>query len=143
MLRDGCHFSTVYVGNSMYPTFKGPDLLYVRYCGVSQVATGDIIVFCKPGSDRRVVHRVIARRAGKVRTRGDNNFNHDPYTLADGDILGKVVYYQRGRKLVKVRSGLPGLVIAIARRLLWRATSVSRWGLAGIRRRIARITGRR
>jgi signal peptidase I len=142
-LMAGHHFSTVYVGNSMYPTFRGPDLLYVRRCGISQLATGDVIVFHEPGCNVMVTHRVIAMRAGKVRTRGDNNRNPDPWTLANEGILGKVVCYQRGRKLAKVRSGMPGLIVVNARRSLRRALFLILRGLASARDRIARTGSRK
>jgi len=104
--------SMIYVGYSMNPTFKGPDILYFRQCSPSQLATGDVIVFSNPVTGRTVTHRIIAVSGNKFETRGDNNPANDPGALTGKDILGKVEYYQRGRKLYKVSGGSRGVARA-------------------------------
>jgi signal peptidase I len=139
---DGLFFSTVYVGNSMYPTFRAPDVLCVCRRGFTRIVVGDVIVFGEPGGEKRITHRVIGMAGGAIRTRGDNNAYPDPWTLVDADVLGKVVFYQRHRKLFKVRGGRSGAAVVAVRRVFFRNRARAGWLLAAMRRRIAVLLGR-
>jgi len=101
-----------YVGPSMNPTFRTRDVLEYEPVTVSGLRRGDIIVHVSPERPIRVIHRVIAVHGERVRTRGDNNGNDDPYTLTGEDILGRVVSATRGKKRLHVHNGMAGRVQA-------------------------------
>jgi hypothetical protein len=65
-------------------------LLLTRPTSVRSVEVGDIVTFHPPNSTLVYSHRVIARSAAGLRTRGDVNAMPDPWTLTDSNLIGKV-----------------------------------------------------
>ena len=61
----------------------------------------------EPGTDTSASHHVIVN-SEKVRARGDNNGQADPYTLTQGDITGRVVLGRRGKQNLRICNGTTG-----------------------------------
>jgi len=107
---------TNYTGPSMNPTLKVGDGMKLVPYGKNRVNAGDVAVFYPPGSDEKVVHRVITVSSEGIKTRGDNNSHADGWLLQADDIIGRVVSVQRGHKHLTIRGGFRGLLWANA---LW------------------------
>jgi hypothetical protein len=101
----------------MSPTIRRSDLLYVSSYDGAKVRPGDVAVFKSTGLPLPTVHRVLSQDDLGIITRGDNNDSSDPDHLSPSDVIGRVVYLQRGSKLKRVRGGLPGSVIGRVMRL--------------------------
>ena len=112
--------SLVYVGNSMYPTFIAPEIIYFVPYGEVTVRRGDVIVFDSPAEDKSVTHRVISVTPKGIRTSGDNNDNPDPWVLRKEDITGRVIYARRGIQCRPIYGGLKGDLTGIRARLIRR-----------------------
>ena len=82
-------------GSSMFPLIRGnTDYVTVSpLCGPP--AVGDIVLFCEPGTERYVMHRLWAKKNGEVLTWGDNCPGPDGW-LPVGAVLGKAVLIERG-----------------------------------------------
>ena len=103
----------IYTGQSMNPTLKEPDILFVFPCHDRKIRRGDVIVFQIPGSERTGTHRVISTSRNGIRTRGDNNPKTDPYILKPEALIGVVDYVQRGKKIKRLAGGSVGYVFAL------------------------------
>ncbi len=106
-----------YTGSSMNPTLKEPDILHVLPHERGSIRPGDVIVYRPPGSTRLVVHRVARVDEHGIRTMGDNNSRYDAYVLDRGDVMGRVVYAERGLNRRRIFGGTAGLLFGIAARL--------------------------
>ena len=55
-------YPLVYVAsNSMYPTLRVGDLLFVKGVKPEDIRVGDVVIFIKPtGTGERIVHRVVS-----------------------------------------------------------------------------------
>lgn len=74
---------------SMVPAINVGDVMFVnRMTGVSDIAVGDIIVFCCDGIFP-VSHRVVELNGSEIVTMGDANFAKDHPITAE-DYIGKV-----------------------------------------------------
>jgi SynChlorMet cassette protein ScmC len=116
--RDALRF--VYTGPSMNPTFFEPELLDVRPYGREQARAGDIVCLESPNGGETIVRRVVAVEGrgmgsgiqqGRIRTRGDNNPQDDPWLLQAEKILGRVTAAQRGASRRAVLGGWSGLLV--------------------------------
>lgn len=96
-------YPLVYVAsNSMYPTLRVGDLLFVKGVKPEDIRVGDVVVFIKPtGSGERIVHRVVSIKNvdGRIliTTKGDNNPS-SIYWERDFDsnyVIGKVFFFVR------------------------------------------------
>ena len=70
--------SLVYVGSSMYPTFKAPEIIYYVPYADRAVLPGDVVIFDNPLEGNSVTHRVVSVTPGGIKTRGDNNSRPTP-----------------------------------------------------------------
>jgi len=104
-------------GPSMRPTLRVGDVLHVRPYNGRKIRRGDVIVFTAPGSCAAVVHRVISYDAGLIATRGDNNDLADSYSAPAGDVIGRVVYAQKGKRLRRTYGGSVGGLVGWAMRM--------------------------
>src|SRR5208337_3323662 len=104
-------------GSSMSPTLKFADLLVVKPYNSETIRCGDVIVFNVPGQSLPVVHRVVRHEALGMRTRGDNNDSLDPDYLKPCDIIGQVLYRQKGTRLDRVHGGRLGTFTGAVLRL--------------------------
>jgi signal peptidase I len=88
----------IYVGNSMYPTFRALDVLYFNPYAGREIKPGDIIIFKGPEKDENIVHRVFSIGPEGIVTRGDNCRNPDPWALHEEDVIGRVVFIRRDKR---------------------------------------------
>jgi signal peptidase len=99
-----------YIGTSMNPTLKSGDWLRITTNHGQRIRQGDVIVFIPPGGDSRIIHRVISVDSKGIKTRGDNCNHIDPWILNPDQVLGRVVYAERGSRLRRVVGGPRGFI---------------------------------
>lgn len=107
--------------NSMSPTFKKDDLIFVKKCDTSKLEEGDIICFHTIIDNEYALntHRIqsIAENgeARSYTTVGDNNNGvADQHIIFDGDIVGKYVGHISGAgKLMNFLSSSTGFLLVI------------------------------
>ena len=123
-------------GYSMNPLIRG----YCDYVTViplgDQPQTGDIVLFCEPGTQRYVMHRVWDQKDGKILTWGDNCLKPDGWMPVEA-IWGKISLIERGRRKIQPNP-FKGMIWA---KFWHQAGKVYRLGQrykAGIMRRIRR-----
>lgn len=107
-------------GRSMLPVLRDGDLLQVLPVPFDELAPGDVIAVERSESDTVVVHRVVARCAEGLTTRGDWNLMDDEWLVTGDGVVGKVVAVLRGRRTVTIHGGRRGLRAARRARLLRR-----------------------
>lgn len=108
----------VYVGTSMNPTLKAPDVFQVVPYQGEKIQPGDVIVFRPPGSRDMVVHRVISVNAQGIRTRGDKSSDIDSWILSSNCVVGRVVWAQRGNRRRSIYGGLAGRLYSLGVRAI-------------------------
>ena len=107
--------------NSMSPTFKKDDLIFVKKCDMSKLEEGDIICFHTIIDNEYALntHRIQSiAESGEARsytTVGDNNNGVvDQHIISDGDIVGKYVGHISGAgKLMNFLSSSTGFLLVI------------------------------
>lgn len=107
--------------NSMSPTFKKDDLIFVKKCDTSKLEEGDIICFHTIVDNEYALntHRIQSiAESGEARsytTVGDNNNGvADQHIISDGDIVGKYVGHISGAgKLMNFLSSSTGFLLVI------------------------------
>lgn len=107
--------------NSMLPTFKKDDLIFVKKCDTSKLEEGDIICFHTIIDNEYALntHRIQSiAESGEARsytTVGDNNNGvADQHIISDGDIVGKYVGHISGAgKLMNFLSSSTGFLLVI------------------------------
>jgi signal peptidase I len=87
-------------GTSMAPAVRPGDLLAVEKASLSQVETGEIVVFARDG--RLVAHRLVAKAEGHLITRGDRARRNDS-PVASAEFVGRVTNIERGGTPVHAR----------------------------------------
>jgi len=134
-------FFAAYIGPSMNPTLREPEMMEVRPYDHRPPRVGDVIYFLPPDTDQPVVHRIIRVTAKGVSTRGDNNAREDAFLILPQNIKGQVVAAWRGQSQRKIAGGLQGRLTSRWfrwRRILDRGVSpllhpayqsLSHWGL--------------
>jgi SynChlorMet cassette protein ScmC len=137
----GAVFFAAYVGPSMNPTLREPEMMEIMPYDSRPLRVGDVAFFLPPEADRPVVHRIVRVTPAGISTRGDNNTQEDTFLLQPKSIKGQVVAAWRGQKRRKIAGGLPGRLTSRWlrwRRVLDRALSpllhplyqaLSHWGL--------------
>lgn len=114
----GAMFFAAYVGPSMNPTLREPELMEIMPYDRRCLRVGDVAFFLPPEADQPVVHRVVRMTSGGISTRGDNNTQEDAFLLQPESIKGRVVAVWRGQKRRKIAGGLLGRLTS--RWLRWR-----------------------
>ena len=114
----GAVFFAAYVGPSMNPTLREPEIMEIMPYGDRPLRVGDVAFFLPPEADQPVVHRIIRVTPAGISTRGDNNTQEDTFVLQPKRIKGRVVAAWRGQKRRKIAGGLPGRLTS--RWLRWR-----------------------
>lgn len=100
-----------YCGESMFPTLRIEDVLYVEPYGSRPIRKGDAVVFDPPGTDAvTFVHRVICCGADGIVTRGDNNLLPDRDVLQPSSIAGRVIAASDGSRRRTIAGGFAGMV---------------------------------
>ena len=111
-------FFAAYVGSSMNPTLREPEIMEIMPFDSRPWRVGDVVFFLPPESDQPVVHRIIRLTPAGISTLGDNNTQEDAFLLQPKSIKGLVVAAWRGQKRRKIAGGLQGLLTS--RWLNWR-----------------------
>ena len=84
-------------GNSMLPTFRAQDLIYIKKMNRFPINVDDI-VFVK-NNKRFFIHRVIyIKNDNNIITKGDNDIHPDK-KIKKSNIVGKVIAFQRDNKI--------------------------------------------
>ncbi|TFG61295.1 MAG: hypothetical protein E4H29_00480 [Deltaproteobacteria bacterium] len=105
----GAAFFAAYIGPSMNPTLREPEVMEIVPCGVTPLRVGDVVFFQSPGGTAcAVVHRIVRVTPEGIATRGDNNAREDAILLRPEDIQGWVVAAWRGRKRREIAGGFRG-----------------------------------
>jgi signal peptidase len=102
-----------HIGPSMNPTLQSGDALQIIPYDSKKIRCGDVIVFIPPGGDRKITHRVISIDSKGVKTKGDNNKRIDSWVLSHDNIIGEVIYVQRGRGCRRVYGGPIGQLFVV------------------------------
>lgn len=78
---------------SMWPTFKGGEIVNVERVPFDKIRNGDIIIYSKPlnYSSDYVIHRVTARERESLICKGDNNPKSDRLPIFEEEYIGKVM----------------------------------------------------
>jgi signal peptidase len=84
----------------MAPVFWDADMVLIESI-TQEYEVGDIVVFKNPQSQFQVefIHRIIAIKNNRIKTKGDNAPEPDGWSLSQEDIMGKAVTYN-GRPIV-------------------------------------------
>ncbi len=101
-------FFAAYVGSSMNPTLREPEVIEIEPYGARPVRAGDVIFFLPPTADQPVVHRVVRVTPEGLFTRGDNNVREDAWRLRHEHIQGRVVAARRGPRRRLIAGGRRG-----------------------------------
>lgn len=109
--------------DSMAPTFRSGDLIFIRTCDPSTLKEGDIICFHTIIDNEYALntHRIQSiETVGDARsytTIGDNNNGiADQHVISDGDIVGKYIGHVTGLgKVMDFLSSSMGFLIEIGR----------------------------
>lgn len=137
----GTVFFAAYVGPSMNPTLREPEVMEILPYNRRSLRVGDVAFFLPPKTDQPVVHRIVRVTPAGISTLGDNNTQNDTYLLQPTHIQGQVVAAWRGQKRRTIAGGLQGRLTSRwfrSRRALDRSLSpllhplyqaLSRWGL--------------
>ena len=107
--------------DSMAPTFRAGDLIFIKKCDTSTLKEGDIICFHTIIDNEYALntHRIQKiEKSGDARsytTLGDNNNGiADTHIISDGDIVGKYVgHLQNAGKVMDFLSSSIGFLIVI------------------------------
>jgi hypothetical protein len=134
-------FFAAYVGPSMNPTLREPEIMEIMPYDSRPLRVGDVAFFLPPEADQLVVHRIVHMTPAGISTLGDNNTQEDTFLLQPKSIKGQVVAAWRGQKRRKIAGGLQGRLTS--RWLRWRCVldrgvspllhplyqALSHWGL--------------
>ena len=107
-----------YIGPSMNPTLKSGDQLQVIPYDGHRIRRGDVVVFTPPGSDSKIIHRIVLMGSQGIRTRGDNCNQVDQWVLKPDHIFGRVAYARRGNMRRRIIGGLLGHLVGAAIRAI-------------------------
>ena len=114
----GATFFAAYVGPSMNPTLREPEMMEVLPYDSRPLRVGDVAFFLPPEAEQPVVHRIMRVTPAGISTLGDNNAQEDAFLLQPMSIKGRVVAAWRGQKRRKIAGGLRGRLTS--RWLRWR-----------------------
>jgi len=118
-----------YRGSSMTGTFRPGDMLVTCDVAFEAIRPGDVVAFRAPGGDNDatlIVHRVVARARDGLITRGDACGAPDLARVQPGDLVGRVIQAQRGRRVRRVWGGWTGRCWARLLRLRRRVLALGR-----------------
>jgi SynChlorMet cassette protein ScmC len=111
-------FFAAYVGSSMNPTLREPEIMEIMPYDSRPLSVGDVAFFLPPESDQQVVHRIVRVTPAGISTLGDNCTQEDTFLLQPKSIRGQVVAAWRGQRRRKIAGGLQGRLTS--RWLRWR-----------------------
>ncbi len=131
----------VVCSGSMRPTLEVGDLVLVEGVDAWSIREGDIVVFNVPqpyakSTPSPVIHRVIKvvleDSLVYFKTKGDANGSEDPWTVAGGDVVGRLKYRipYMGIPVYVLKTNPYVFAIVVALFAVWLAYSIfkGRWG---------------
>ena len=101
-------FFAAYVGPSMNPTLREPEVMEIIPYDSRPAHVGDVVYFLPPATDQPVVHRIIRVTPHGISTCGDNNNREDPALVQPVNIKGRVVAAWRGQQRRRIAGGRLG-----------------------------------
>ncbi len=104
----GAGFFAAYVGPSMNPTLREPEIMEIVPYDGTPPRVGDVAFLVPPRADQPVVHRITRVTSAGLSTLGDNNSREDPLLWPPDSIKGRVVAAWRGQKRRKISGGFRG-----------------------------------
>ena len=108
----GAMFFAAYVGSSMNPTLRRPEIMEIMPYDNRPLRVGDVAFFLSPEEDRLDVHRIVRVTPAGISTLGDNSMQEDTFLLQPKNVKGRVVAVWRGQKRRKIAGGLQGRLIS-------------------------------
>jgi hypothetical protein len=115
VLNKGACFRFQGKGFSMFPSIKDGDILTIAPLQASAPRFGDVVVFTHFHTGRLVIHRIVGKRRGSYRTKGDNAPEEDGM-ISRAAIVGRVTTVERNGEYVSLGLGLDRFIIAFATR---------------------------
>ncbi len=105
----------------MKGTFRPGDLLTIEPVSLTGVRPGDVVVFSRQQATEpgEIVHRVVRRTRGGLKTRGDAMGCEDAWVIGEHNLLGRVFYKTRNNRVSRVRGGRAGVRRAVMLHLYW------------------------
>ena len=113
--------------DSMSPTFKKGDLIFIQKCDTSKLEVGDIVTFHTIIDNEYALntHRIASidevNGMRSFTTKGDNNDVADTHVISDGDIVGKYLFAipQLGKVMDFLSSSMGFLIVIVLPMLLF------------------------
>jgi hypothetical protein len=115
VLDKGAAFRFQSKGFSMSPFIKDGDILTIAPMQRCTPSFGDVVVFIHPHNGRLIIHRIIGKKAGSYRTKGDNAPEEDSLISREA-ILGLVTSVERDGKKLFLGLGPDRFIIAFVTR---------------------------
>jgi len=122
----------------MRPLFRPGDRIVFIPCRIEDLQQGDVILFTPPGEKERVVHRIVSKGSGGIRTKGDANSYRDVWELQQVDIIGRAVAVERGGNVTPIAGGISGRLLSAFIRALRKSDHLASHVLNPCYRGIAR-----
>jgi signal peptidase I len=123
VLDKGASFRFQGKGYSMSPFIKDGDVLTIAPVQGATPGFGDVVVFTHPHTGKLIIHRIIGKRGGSYRTKGDNAPEEDGM-ISRATIVGRVTRVERNGRYISLGIGPNRFIIAFVIRtgllsLLW------------------------
>lgn len=125
----------IYHGSSMQGIFCTNDMLDVLAVSIDRLMVGDIIAFRSLDGTREIVHRVISRLPGGLKTQGDRSPHPDADLVTVDRYIGKVIEVIRGNRRIPIHGGRWGQWLVLQNRLRRDILGFPAWIVRPIRRR--------
>jgi len=105
-------------GSSMFPFIRDGDVILILPLAEKSPRLGDVVAFRQAGSQRLLVHRLVARAGDRYIFKGDNyTHRQQDGPLARESLLGIVAQVERKGHPVRLGLGAERGMIAFASRL--------------------------
>ncbi len=109
----------VYSGSSMHGTLRKGDITYAKNPPLQSIIPGDIIVYADQAHDEhKTIHRVVSISPEGLITQGDNCHGPDAFPVTEQELIGKVSFIDRERKLRPIAEGYAGIRHATRLRII-------------------------
>ncbi len=113
LLGGGMSIELPVTGGSMSPCIRDADVVTLAPIG-DRVCLGDVVAFPRPDG-RLVIHRVVARREQRLRTRGDAASGPDPW-IDRQSLIGRIEKVTRHGRRARPGLGPARSLIAVLSR---------------------------
>ncbi len=128
----------VVIGDSMYPTLRHLDLVYITPVTGQGVRVGDVIVYSHQCNCKKVVHRVVSVKPDGIQTKGDSLIHVDNWVTNPDAVVGRVELAQRGNRQRHIHGGKAGQFVGLTgyayaelrgfvRRPIWQVYRLLSW----------------